>query len=317
MIGEFHVNFILSKMLDKNKYIVMNDILLPTEDGSTQIDHVVLSEFGIFVIETKNIAHWIISNIGPYWTQIIYKKQYKFQNPTRQNYKHIKTLEKVVGIDEKEMMNVVVFTGDCTFKTDVPKGVLKTKDIIKYIESYDQKIIERKIIDNYINNIEKNKIKNSIKSRINHILHVEKIKREKGNAKFASSRNGNKFSTNFRLNIIFIIILMLIILGISSNSKNNFPEIIKKNKENIAKINKKIVNKTENIDNIQINEKQIIVNPIKTNPYITQKIETRIEKPQKYKGVIYSWKNERGQKTFSNKGFPKDGKYTEGKLEWY
>lgn len=33
--------------------------------------------------------------------------------------------------------------------------------------------------------------------------------------------------------------------------------------------------------------------------------------------VIYSWTNEKGQKSFSNIGFPEDGKYKDGKIEWH
>ncbi|WP_353885483.1 nuclease-related domain-containing protein [uncultured Treponema sp.] len=46
-------------MLSKLPYIqyrIINDVLLKTCRGITQIDHVVLSEYGIFVIETKNYS---------------------------------------------------------------------------------------------------------------------------------------------------------------------------------------------------------------------------------------------------------------------
>jgi hypothetical protein len=35
------------------------------------------------------------------------------------------------------------------------------------------------------------------------------------------------------------------------------------------------------------------------------------------KRAMYSWTNEKGKKVFSNKGFPEDGNYTDGKIEWY
>lgn len=35
------------------------------------------------------------------------------------------------------------------------------------------------------------------------------------------------------------------------------------------------------------------------------------------KQLMYSWKNEKGIRVFSNVGFPEDGKYSEGKMEWY
>ncbi len=51
--GEFIVNFSAKLMLDKEKYHLIKNVTLPTEDGSTQIDHIIVSIYGIFVVETK------------------------------------------------------------------------------------------------------------------------------------------------------------------------------------------------------------------------------------------------------------------------
>ena len=40
-------------LLPKKDYLVINDLLLQSGGHSTQIDHVVVSVFGVFVIETK------------------------------------------------------------------------------------------------------------------------------------------------------------------------------------------------------------------------------------------------------------------------
>lgn len=52
-MGEFWVKLELNK-LPKNKYIILNDIMIKDDKGTHQIDHLVLSEFGIFVVEMKN-----------------------------------------------------------------------------------------------------------------------------------------------------------------------------------------------------------------------------------------------------------------------
>ncbi len=51
--GEFIVNVGAKLFLDKETYHLIKNVTLPTEDGSTQIDHVVVSKFGVFVVETK------------------------------------------------------------------------------------------------------------------------------------------------------------------------------------------------------------------------------------------------------------------------
>lgn len=39
-------------LLDKAIYTTLNNITIPTSNGTTQIDHIVVSRHGIFVIET-------------------------------------------------------------------------------------------------------------------------------------------------------------------------------------------------------------------------------------------------------------------------
>jgi hypothetical protein len=48
--GEFIVNLSAKLLLDKEKYHLIKNVTLPTEDGSTQIDHIIVSEFGVFRI---------------------------------------------------------------------------------------------------------------------------------------------------------------------------------------------------------------------------------------------------------------------------
>lgn len=52
-LGESKVSNILKRLSDE--YFVINDLLLKTSRGTTQIDHVVISKYGIFVIETKKL----------------------------------------------------------------------------------------------------------------------------------------------------------------------------------------------------------------------------------------------------------------------
>lgn len=53
-MGEFWVKQELKK-LPKDKYMVINDVMLKNNDNTHQIDHLIISQFGIFVIEIKII----------------------------------------------------------------------------------------------------------------------------------------------------------------------------------------------------------------------------------------------------------------------
>ena len=51
------VNDKISKLSDE--YVIFNDLLFESNGRSTQIDHVVVSPYGVFVIETKGYKGWI------------------------------------------------------------------------------------------------------------------------------------------------------------------------------------------------------------------------------------------------------------------
>ena len=73
------------------EYRILNDTYLPLPDGTTtQIDHIVICQYGIFVVETKTYSGWIFGNENSAkWTQTIYHCKHSFQNPIRQNYRRI------------------------------------------------------------------------------------------------------------------------------------------------------------------------------------------------------------------------------------
>lgn len=93
-IGELLVRLFAHCQLDNQTYRRLHNVTLNTPDGTTQIDHVLLSPYGIFVLETKNMSGWIFSSEKQAeWTQKFPKRSFRFQNPLRQNYKHLKALE--------------------------------------------------------------------------------------------------------------------------------------------------------------------------------------------------------------------------------
>jgi len=140
-IGEYVVAFILRR-LPKSKYIVINDIVLETKDGTTQIDHIVLSKYGIFVIETKNYKGWIYGNeYAEKWTQNLFGHKYYFLNPIKQNYGHLKTLEILLNIEEAKFFPIVVFSLSSTLKGNYKSPVLYTLSINKYIKKQKNELI--------------------------------------------------------------------------------------------------------------------------------------------------------------------------------
>lgn len=152
--GEKWVAEILASTLPQG-YHVINNIYLPLPDGSTtQIDHVVVSRHGVFVIETKTYSGWIFGDEkSAQWTQVMYRKKSRFQNPIRQNYRHMCALVDCLGISKAMVKDMVVFNGDCRFKTEMPSTVMRCRSAAKYILSYSEVLLTDKEVTDIVSAI--------------------------------------------------------------------------------------------------------------------------------------------------------------------
>jgi len=113
--------------LDGEVYREVNNVTIATSNGTTQIDHIIVSRYGIFVIETKNMEGWIFGTESqPRWTQSFHKSKFQFQNPLQQNYRHIKALEEFLGLPSSLFHSIVCFVGEtCQLKTAMPANVIR------------------------------------------------------------------------------------------------------------------------------------------------------------------------------------------------
>lgn len=114
MVGEARVRTALAE-LPENDYTTIHDLLLEAENGTAQIDHIVVSAYGIFVIETKNYTGAIY---GKYrdrrWTAVHGGSGRTFMNPIHQNFGHLKAVERALdGEYARALIPIVVFADGC------------------------------------------------------------------------------------------------------------------------------------------------------------------------------------------------------------
>nr|WP_275664757.1 NERD domain-containing protein [Vibrio parahaemolyticus] len=175
VFGEFLVNRLLSK-LPESDYTLIKDVTLPTNDGTTQVDHIVVSRYGIFVVETKNMKGWIFGSARQkQWTQKIYRHSSKFQNPLHQNYKHIKALETLLGCSEEHLHSVIVFIGDSTFKTEMPPNVTYARGSIRYIQQFNDVVFSDNDYARLTESINRLKLKRGVITDLKHRKHVKEV----------------------------------------------------------------------------------------------------------------------------------------------
>ncbi len=170
-MGEKETQFGMWMKLGK-EYIRFHDVIVPIQGSTTQIDHILLSRYGIFVIETKNINGWIFgSEKSKFWTQNLYGKKSKFQNPLHQSYLHTKALASHLQIDHDKTKSIVFFIGDTSeIKTTLPNNVM-TSGLSAYIKRFQAEIFSQTELD-----LIQNRIKQLQELNISKKEHIANLK---------------------------------------------------------------------------------------------------------------------------------------------
>ncbi|MDE4454879.1 NERD domain-containing protein [Psychrobacter sp. DAB_AL62B] len=196
VLGETVINVAMWLKLEKDVYHRLNNITLPLANGgSTQIDHVIVSVYGIFVIETKNYKGWIFGNEKQrQWTQVIMGRKYKFQNPLHQNYLHIKTLADLLELELNYFHSMIAFIGECELKTrdELPEHVL-TSGIASYVKKKQDKLLTDEAVEAIVEQIESNRFNKSWKTNRQHKAY---LKDKHSHSNKTSSKNPNTNSSN-------------------------------------------------------------------------------------------------------------------------
>lgn len=131
-LGEHKINIQMDQLSKECKSL--SDLLLPnpkSRTGYAQIDHVVISPYCVFVIETKNYngeikggrtdQQWSVSN------------RFKMYNPLKQNYGHIKTIESALkGLAAVKFISMISFTMRCRFSIDPELRKIHSDELVVY-----------------------------------------------------------------------------------------------------------------------------------------------------------------------------------------
>lgn len=175
--GEYLVAKQLSIIPNINASL-LNDIVVPYKRTYAQIDHVLITEKGIFVVETKNYHQGeIVGNrMEQSWTHKYGDTSNEFYNPIIQNEHHIiglKTALKPLAIPDNIFINLVCFSGDSVISVpnshelvllknlqariyEYTKTVLTTAQITEITDYLNNiAITDRKVIDRYIASVKR------------------------------------------------------------------------------------------------------------------------------------------------------------------
>lgn len=162
-------------------FYVFDNILINTPKGTTQIDHIVISIYGIFVIETKSHKGYIVGDIADkYWSQFVYygsfQKRNSLYNPVCQNTGHIRALSRLLGLNFSFFENVVVFTNPyVSLDFRLPSNVIYLNQLYEYISRHCIPRLTLEMVNHAYNTI----LSSNLDSRYyenKHVKYVESLR---------------------------------------------------------------------------------------------------------------------------------------------
>lgn len=160
--GEKKTALAIWASFDDQTYKRFHDLILPSVNGTTQIDHILVSIYGVFIIETKNKNGWIFGEEKQAnWTQIVFKEKHTFQNPLRQTYRQKKILANFIKINESAIYPVIYFVGKSQFKTPMPSNVLDY-GLGRFIKGYQKQILSKEEVNRITEILERHKLSSNL-----------------------------------------------------------------------------------------------------------------------------------------------------------
>lgn len=176
-------NFVSRNLDGLNPYYyrVINNIHLPSSGNTsiTQIDHIVVSVYGIFCIETKSHQGWIFGSANrKYWTETFYKKKFKIYNPLWQNYAHKKAIEYLLADKLKSpVRSFVAFPSAGRIAVNGTDAVGHMGEIIDKIKKFDKPIYSGEECSDiihlvYMSNITSRELHEIHKSEVRNLVNI-------------------------------------------------------------------------------------------------------------------------------------------------
>lgn len=148
IVGWWGERFVSSKLseLSGEKYKIFHNLLLPSNGNleTTQIDHVIVSNYGIFVIETKSYGGSITGdNHDRNWTQFSHSNKKFFYNPKYQNYAHEKAIEMLIRplFPNVPIISFIAFPSAKRIQVNGIFNVGHVRDVIAKIKNYNDLVI--------------------------------------------------------------------------------------------------------------------------------------------------------------------------------
>jgi hypothetical protein len=175
--GEYKVNFMLRLCLSGEYRVFANSIYRgQLNHESTQVDHIVVSRYGIWVLETKCFkGRIVVEPLKPEtWVQIVGRRKYSIRNPLFQNHAHVRSIGRLLGVHGQKIHSYAVMAGTATFEAGLPERVYGIWGAVRKIQSYRAPVFSRGHVVSICSALERKRIKGGYFAAQRHVERLRK-----------------------------------------------------------------------------------------------------------------------------------------------
>ncbi len=161
-IAEARVRRLLARGLERNLFTVFNDVVLPSGSGTTRIDHVVVSKFGIFVIESRYVRGRITgTEVQDRWTWRSMGRSGRFDNPVHGNRLQVEALQRLLDFPGRVFHPLVVLVGHREFTQRPPAVVIRPEALLATIRRHSGQLLSPEQANDAIRTIDRMRLRSA------------------------------------------------------------------------------------------------------------------------------------------------------------
>jgi len=159
-IAERRVRRILTIGLERSRYTVFNDLVIPFGGGTARVDHAVVSKYGIFVIESV-YAPGIVAGtaVQERWKRKRLGRIHRLDNPVHRNRVQVEALASALDFPMTVFEPVVVLVGTQAVREPRPTQVVSPEKLLARLRRAGQPKLDDEQVAQALHGIEAARLK--------------------------------------------------------------------------------------------------------------------------------------------------------------
>lgn len=161
-----HVRRVLRAALDRRRYTILDDLTLPSGSGTEHFDIVVLSRFGVWVIDAIGRRGRLGgTRVQPVWVEKRLGRSRRFDNPVHANVLRTQALQRLLGLPPSKFLGLVAVSGRTRLDPGLPDNVMTVRQLVARLRAENRPLLEPEETDRLLVQLRQSAVQPSWRER--------------------------------------------------------------------------------------------------------------------------------------------------------